>query len=113
MKKWVKWAAVAGGALLLVKAVQGGGLSGLLGGLTHGADAPGVELGDVTYDRYRAQWLAAQAANSPAFYCYGKLTFTVASVIVHYRYTWESVNGSLTAKDKFTGAPPLRDPTYR
>lgn len=101
MKKWVKWALVGGGALLLVKAVKGGSL---LGGLTGGADAPGVELGDVKYAVYKITWDAAKAKGAATFYYTGERVFTETETnrkwSYRYTYTWDTFTGAYVSKQK-------------
>ena len=99
MKKWVKWALVAGGALLLFKTVKGGSL---LGGLTGGADAPGVETGDVKYTAYKTKWDEAKAKGDSMFDAFGSLVFknTAPAFSFRWHYRWNTFDGAFRDKTK-------------
>lgn len=98
MNKYVKWALVAGGALLLVKTVKGGGLGPLLPGVGSPADAPGVLTGDVTYKRYRGFWDTARRQNREKFSCAGTIRQTDAAGSFHWGYFWLTSNGAFDHK---------------
>ena len=97
MKKWVKWALVGAGALLLVKAVKGGGLGDILKGGSGGAlgaDAPGVEPGDVTYATYKEKWDQARRHNQEQFSAAGRISRSDSKGKYHWGYFWLTSDGS-------------------
>jgi hypothetical protein len=99
MTKEVKWmlgiAAVVGGYLLLK--------NGTALGLSFGADAPGVEPGDVTFARYQSAWDKAKKSGAPTFSLTGVRVFTEARERgwrFHYIYLFETPSGGRVSRTK-------------
>lgn len=104
MKKYWKWILAGLGAFVLVKMVQGQGLTGL-----QSTEAPNSR-GDATYSAYRKAWDAARKAGKPYFYVWGAWKNIVPLGRGRYIYQYQTVDGQYVNGAAWWPGNPLPDP---